>query len=494
VQRYLDIGWIRIERLPPDHPVTHRSRLTTHLTATADAVNIYYHISNPVSVQRKHDDLRHDRGAVQVSNPLQPRAARRMPRLPLYGLVLAGLIVGVTIGLASPSIAVQLKPLGDVFVKLLKMLVTPIVFLTVSLGIGRMADLRRASRIGCKALIYFEVVSTIALLLGLAMANALRPGAGMNIDPSSLDVRAVSSYVSAESSASNFLLRVIPSSVRTALTGGDLLQTLFVAILFGIALGRLGDSAAPIVRALETLSKIFFRILDLIMRLAPIGVLGAIAYTVGTHGSMTLIALARVMSVFYLTCAVFIFGILGAIARLLGFRVTTLIWYLRRELLTGLGTASSESVLAPLMQRMEALGCSRGLVGLVVPAGYSFNMDGGSIYLTIAVVFLAHALNVPLSFGDQLAILAVALVTSKGSSGVSGSGFIILASTLSVVPSIPVAAMVLLLGIDRFMSEMRVFTNLVGNAVAVIAIARWEKELDVTKLNDALRSSNVRNV
>jgi aerobic C4-dicarboxylate transport protein len=414
-----------------------------------------------------------------------------MGRLPrhLYFWVLLAILAGGTFGYLDPAAAVRLKPLGDGFIALVKVLIGPIIFCTVVLGIAGAGDMKKVGRVGAKALLYFEVVSTVALLIGLVVVNTVRPGAGFNVDPATLDARAVADYAKRASTqtTTDFILSIIPSTFLDAFTGsGNLLQVLFVAILFGYALTRMGDKGRAVHQFIEECSHIFFAMMNVMMKLAPIGAGGAMAFTIGRYGIDALRPLAALMASFYLTCAIFIVIVLGAIAALTGFNILRFITYIKDELLTVLGTSSSESALVPLMQKLERLGCSRSVVGLVVPAGYSFNLDGTNIYLTMAAIFVAQALNVELTIRDQVTLLAVAMLTSKGASGVTGAGFVTLAATLAVVPSIPVAGLALILGIDRFMSEARSITNFIGNGVAAIVVARWENELDVPRLTSEL--------
>ena len=407
----------------------------------------------------------------------------------LYVWVLAAILLGGTIGYFAPNAAVAMKPLGDAFIALIKMMVVPVVFLTVVLGIAGAADVKKAGRVGVKSLLYFEVVSTFALALGLLVVHVLRPGDGFSVDRAALDPLAASDYVKQAQSltVTRFLLHIIPTSFADAFTGGgDLLQVLLVAVLFGIALSRMGATAAPVIGFLESLSGVFFNMVGMVMRLAPIGAGAAMAFTIGKYGIASLGPLLKLMGSFYLACALFVVGVLGGIARLAGFSIFSFLRYLRDELLLVLGTSSSESALVPLMQKLERLGCSRSVVGLVVPSGYSFNLDGTNLYLTMAALFIAQALNVPLTLTQEATLLGVAMLTSKGASGVTGAGFITLAGTLAVVPSVPAAGLALILGIDRFMSEGRALTNIIGNGVASIVIARWEGELDVARLESEL--------
>ena len=410
------------------------------------------------------------------------------PARSLYLWVLIAVVAGAALGCYAPSLGIAMKPLGDGFIKLIRMLVAPIVFTTVVLGIAQMKSLGQVGRVGLKALAYFEVLSTVALILGVIVANVLRPGAGFHADLSQLDASAASQYVSAahEQSAVAFLLNVIPSTLPGALTSGELLQVLLVAVLTGFGAALTGESARPFVTLMESASAILFRVVSLVMWLAPIGAFGAMAFTLGKFGWHSLAPLARFMGVFYLTCIAFVVLVLGSVARISGFRIWALVRYLRTEILTVIGTSSSESALAPLMDRLERLGCRRSTVGLVVPTGYSFNLDGTCIYLSLAALFLAQALDVPLTLSQQATILAVAMLTSKGAAAVTGGGFITLAATLAVVPGMPVEAIALILGIDRFMSEARAVTNLIGNAVATLVISRWEGEVDSARIRAGL--------
>jgi aerobic C4-dicarboxylate transport protein len=398
-----------------------------------------------------------------------------------YLWVLGAIVLGGAIGHFFPAIGVALKPLGDGFIALIKMLIAPIIFLSVVLGIAGVSDVKKVGRVGVKAILYFEVVSSIALLIGLVVVNTLKPGSGFNADPATLDAEAVAKYASAakEQSTVDFLLHIIPKTFTDAFTGnGDLLQVLLLAVLFGFALLHLGRLGEQVVDVFEAVSKVFFGMMAMIMKLAPIGAGAAMAFTIGKYGVDALGPLAKLMGSFYLTCALFVLIVLGTIARLCGFSILRFIRYIRDELLLVLGTSSSESALVPLMRKLERLGCSKPVVGLVIPSGYSFNLDGTNIYLTMAAIFVAQALNVDLTVTQEITLLAVAMLTSKGASGVTGAGFITLAATLAVVPSVPVAGLALILGIDRFMSEARALTNLIGNGVATIVVARWENELD----------------
>ncbi|MBX9859286.1 MAG: dicarboxylate/amino acid:cation symporter [Sphingomonas sp.] len=398
----------------------------------------------------------------------------------LYVQVLAAITLGAALGHFYPDIGVALKPLGDGFIKLVKMVIAPVIFLSVVSGIAGMRDMGGVGRVAAKAFAYFLTVSTGALVLGLVVANVVRPGAGLNIDPATLDPTAVADYVhkAHDTSIIGFLTDIIPTTLVSALTDGSILQTLFVAILFGVALSLVGKPAAPVLDLIERLAIVVFRLVAMLMRLAPIGAFGAIAFTIGKFGLGTLVNLGALVATFYATSLLFVLVILGAIARAHGFSVVRLIVYLRAELLLVLGTSSSEAALPSLIAKLEAAGCERSVVGLVVPTGYSFNLDGTNIYMTLAALFIAQATNVDLTLGQQLALLGVAMLSSKGAAGVTGAGFITLAATLSIVPTVPVAGMALILGIDRFMSECRSLTNFMGNAVATIVVARWEGALD----------------
>ena len=413
----------------------------------------------------------------------------------LYFWVLLAIVAGGTLGYADPATAVRLKPLGDGFIALVKMLISPIIFCTVVLGIAGAGSMKKVGRVGGKALIYFEAVSTLALVIGLVVINVVGPGRGFNVDPATLDANAVADYAkrATTQSTTDFILRIIPTTFLDAFTGsGDLLQVLFVAILFGYAMTHMGKRGETVHQFIDACSHIFFAMMNALMKLAPIGAGGAMAFTIGRYGVDSLKPLAALMGSFYLTCGLFILVVLGTIAALTGFNILRFIIYIKDELLTVLGTSSSESALVPLMQKLERLGCSKSVVGLVVPSGYSFNLDGTNIYLTMAALFVAQALNIDLTLRQQLTVLGVAMLTSKGASGVTGAGFITLAATLAVVPSIPVAGLALILGVDRFMSEARSLTNFIGNGVAAVVVARWENELDRTRLVDELSGSTAR--
>jgi aerobic C4-dicarboxylate transport protein len=409
----------------------------------------------------------------------------------LYFQVLVAILAGAVFGYLAPARAVALKPLGDGFIALVKMLIGPVIFCTVVLGISGAGDMRKVGRVGGKALLYFEALSTLALCIGLVVVNLLRPGTGFHVDVRTLDPAAVAGYARAasEQSTADLLLRLVPRTFTDAFTGaGDLLQVLLVAVLFGYAMLRMGPAGEPVHRFIASASGIFVAMMNAIMRLAPIGAGGAIAFTIGRYGLSALAPLARLMGAFYLTCALFVFVVLGSVAALSGFSLVRFLLYIRAELLTVLGTSSSEAGLVPLMEKLERLGCSKSVVGLVVPAGYSFNLDGTNIYMTMAAMFVAQALDIQLTLGQQVTLLAVAMLTSKGASGVTGAGFITLAATLAVVPSVPVAGLALVLGVDRFMSEARAITNFIGNGVATIVVSRWEYELDPARLASELQA------
>ncbi len=407
------------------------------------------------------------------------------PPARLYLWVLLAIVLGGLLGYLDAEHAVTLKPIGDGFINLIKMLIAPVVFCTIVLGIAGAEDMKKAGRVGVKALLYFEIVSTFALGLGVLVANVIQPGKGFNVDPATLDANAVSAYVkqASQQSTAEFILHIIPKTFTDAFTGsGDLLQVLLVSVLFGFALQQMGSAGKSVYGFIEECSHIFFAMMNVIMKLAPFGAGAAMAFTIGKYGVAALKPLAALMGSFYLTCGLFIVLILGGIAGLTGFNIFKLLRYIKEEMLIVLGTSSSESALVPLMNKLEKLGCSRSVVGLVVPSGYSFNLDGTNIYLTMAALFVAQALNVDLSLSQQLTLLLVAMLTSKGASGVTGAGFITLAATLTVVPAVPVAALSLILGIDRFMSEARALTNIVGNAVATIVVSNSEGELDKAKM------------
>jgi aerobic C4-dicarboxylate transport protein len=407
----------------------------------------------------------------------------------LYVQVLIGIALGVLVGWLWPAFGAALKPLGDAFVKLIKMLIAPLIFCTVAGGIARMNDLKSFGRIGGRALIYFEAVSTLALVIGLGVGEIVRPGAGFNVDPATLDPHAVGEYVAKarQLGVTDYLLHVIPDTFVGAFALGDVLQVLLLAILTGFALARLQAAGAPVIKGLDLAGSVLFGVIRIVVRAAPIGAFGAMAFTIGKYGLGALVKLGALVASFYGTSILFVAVVLGLIAWLCGFSLWRLLNYIREELLIVLGASSSEAVLPQLMDKLERLGAPRAVTGLVVPAGYSFNLDGTNIYMTLATLFLAQATNTPLTLTQELVLLAVAMLTSKGASGVTGAGFITLALTLGAVGTIPVAAMALILGVDRFMSECRALTNVVGNAVATLVVARWEGSLDRAKLAEELR-------
>ncbi len=402
----------------------------------------------------------------------------------LYLQVIVAIIIGVALGHLYPSLGTEMKPFGDGFIKLIKMMIAPIIFCTVVVGIAGMEDMKKVGKTGGMALLYFEVVSTLALIVGLVLVNLIAPGQGMHVDPKSLDIKGISAYTGPGKmvGTTEFLLNIIPTSVVDAFAKGDILQVLLFSVLFGFALHRFGGRGTLVFDWIEKLSQVLFAIVGMIMRLAPIGAFGAMAFTIGKYGVGSLLQLGKLMGTFYATCLIFIFLVLGTIARLHGFSIWKFIKYIKEELLIVLGTSSSESVLPRMLAKMENLGVEKSVVGLVIPTGYSFNLDGTSIYLTMAAVFIAQATDTPMTLMQQLTLLAVLLLTSKGAAGVTGSGFIVLAATLSAVGAVPVAGLALILGIDRFMSEARALTNLIGNGVATIVVAKWNKEVDMARL------------
>ncbi|MEI7839049.1 MAG: dicarboxylate/amino acid:cation symporter [Methylococcaceae bacterium] len=409
----------------------------------------------------------------------------------LYLQVLAAIIFGVFLGYFYPDVAVTLKPLGDGFIKLIKMIITPIIFCTVVTGIAGMQDMEKVGRVGLKTLLYFEVASTFALILGLIVVHVLKPGVGMNIDVSTLDTTSLTTYTataSAPHTIADFLLNIIPSSVVDAFAKNDILQVLLISLLFGFSLAAMKETGAEVVGLIHKMSQVLFGIVETIMKFAPIGAFGAMAFTIGKYGVSSLLPLLTLMGGFYLTCLLFVFGVLGLVARVTGFSIFKFVMYLKEELFIVLGTSSSESALPRIMLKLENLGCSKSVVGLVIPTGYSFNLDGTSIYLTMAAIFIAQATNTSLTLTQELSLLGVLLLTSKGAAGVAGSSFITLAATLSAFPIIPVAGLALILGIHRFMSEAMALTNLVGNGVATVVAAKWEKELDEQKMHAVLNS------
>ena len=408
----------------------------------------------------------------------------------LYFQVLVAITVGVLLGVFAPATAAAMKPFGDGFIKLIKMIIAPVIFCTVVPGIAGAEDLKKVGRTGGLALLYFEGVSTLSLILGLLVVNLVRPGAGMNVDARTLDLGAVSAYAGPGKmqTTKDFLLGIIPSTFFDAFARGEILQVLLIAVLFGIALQQLGARQNLVLLWIKKFSEILFAIVKMIMYVAPLGAFGAMAFTIGSYGVRSLLSLAWLMGCFYFTCLAFIFGVLGLIARLHGFSILRYLRYISEELLIVLGTSSSEAVLPRMMAKMESLGAGRSTVGLVIPTGYSFNLDGTSIYLTMAAIFIAQATNTPITLMQQLTLLAVLLLTSKGAAGVTGSGFIVLAATLPLVGNLPVGGLALILGVDRFMSEARALTNVIGNGVASLVIARWTGDLDRDTLARQLQS------
>ena len=406
----------------------------------------------------------------------------------LYFQVIVAIGMGIALGHFMPDIAVMMKPLGDGFIKLIKMLIAPIIFCTVVLGIAGMDNMKKLGRIGGKALLYFEMVTTLALVIGLTVVNILKPGAGMNVDPTQLDISSVSKYTAAaqQQSTIDFFMHIIPDTLVGAFATGEILQVLLIAILFGAALAMLGKRTVAIVTVVEQASYALFAVINLIMKLAPLGAFGAMAFTIGKYGLGSLGSLGYLMACFYLTCLLFVMVVLNIIARITGFSLWKLLKYIAEELMLVLGTSSSESALPRIMAKLEHLGARKDVVGIVVPSGYSFNLDGTCIYLTLSAIFIAQAVGIQLTLKEELTLLAVLLLTSKGAAGVTGSGFVTLAATLAVIPTIPVAGLTLILGIDRFMSEARALTNLVGNTVATLVVARWEDALDVDTLHSEL--------
>jgi aerobic C4-dicarboxylate transport protein len=406
----------------------------------------------------------------------------------LYIQVLIAIALGIVLGHFYPDAGKAMKPLGDGFIALIKMMIAPVIFCTVVHGIGSMSDLKKVGRVGVKTLFYFEAVSTLALAIGLLIGEVLKPGAGFNIDPATLDPKAVASYVTRakEEGIVNHLLAIIPDSFFGALARGDLLQVLLVSILTGFAISRLGKLGERINGVIDGAAKVFFGIIRIVVQVAPIGAFGAMAFTIGAYGIDSLINLAALVATFYLTSILFVLVVLGAIAHLAGFSILRFIAYIKDELLIVLGTSSSETVLPHMIAKMQHLGASKSVVGLVIPTGYSFNLDGTNIYMTLATLFLAQATNTPLTISQELGILVIAMITSKGASGVTGAGFVTLAATLSIIPDIPVQSIAIILGIDKFMSECRALTNLIGNGVATVVISRWEGELDVKALHETM--------
>jgi len=410
----------------------------------------------------------------------------------LYFQVLTGIALGVALGAFYPALGEQMKPFGDAFIKLIRMMIAPIVFLTVVVGIGNIGDMGKLGRVGLKALLYFEVMSTLALVIGLAVVKVAQPGAGINANPATLDVKAIQQYTSSGKSMHtvDFLLNIIPDTIAGAFAQGEILQVLLIAILFGVAIAKL-DGGRTIVRALDQASHACFGVIGLIVKAAPVGAFGAMAFTIGRYGIRTLLPLGKMLLCVYLTSGLFVFLVLGLVARLHGFSLWKFLRYIQEEILIVVGTSSSESALPRMMTKLERLGCSKPVVGLVIPSGYSFNLDGTAIYLTIAAIFVAQATNTQLSTGQEWWLLLILMLTSKGAATVTGGGFITLAATLSAVGSVPVAGITLLLGVDRFMSEMRSVTNLIGNGVATIVVAKWESEFDAERAARVLNGESV---
>jgi aerobic C4-dicarboxylate transport protein len=425
---------------------------------------------------------------VQVEGTVKPRLQKRPFYRNLWAQVLIAVILAVIVGYLKPTLGIALKPLGDAFIRLISMIITIVIFCTVVSGIAGMHDIKKVGRIGGKALLYFEIVSTLALLIGLIVGNVVHPGASFNVNPATLDPKGVADYAgqAKNQNVTEFLLHIIPTTVVDAFAKGDILQVLFIAILFGFALAIAGPRCQPILTFIEASTAAVFSVVNLVMRFAPIGAFGAMAFTIGKYGVASLGPLAKLIALFYGTCIVFVFLVLGTICFFSGFRITQLLAYIKEEILLVLATSSSETALPTLMEKLEKLGCSKSLVGLVVPTGYTFNTDGTSLYMTMAALFVAQATQTHLTLTQQLTIFAVAVLTSKGASGVQGAAFIALVGTLMVVPTIPVAGMALILGIDRFMSMARAVVNMIGNAVATLVVARWEREVDPVTLREKL--------
>ena len=404
----------------------------------------------------------------------------------LHFQVLASIVIGILFGYLYPALGTDMKPLGDAFIKLIKMIIGPIIFCTIVTGIAGMGDMKKVGRVGGKALIYFEVVTTFALFFGILLVEVLKPGQGMNIDASTLDASSVAMYAQAAqtNTAGQFFMNIIPNTVVDAFAKGEILQILLFSVIFGWALSKMGEKGKPLFRIISDVSQTFFKIVDIIMKLAPIGTFGAMAFTIGAYGIGSLGSLLKLLGTFYLACFLFLAIVIASIARLAGINFRKYLSYFKEEILVVFGTASSESALPRMMEKLERLGCSKSIVGLVIPTGYSFNLDGTSMYLTIAAIFLAQATNTDLTLAQEATIIAVLLLTSKGASGVTGSGFIVLAATLTSIPAIPVGALALIFGVDRFMTQGRALTNLIGNGIATFVVARWENELDYEKCKE----------
>ncbi|CAM5767889.1 C4-dicarboxylate transport protein [Labrys miyagiensis] len=431
---------------------------------------------------------------ISASDIAAPQPPRRKPiYASLYFQVIVAIAIGILLGHFYPSWGAAMKPLGDAFIKIVKMVITPVICLTVITGIAGMHDLKKLGRVVGKAFIYFLTFSTFALIVGLIVGNVIRPGAGLNVDPATLDPKAVADYAAKahDQTIVGFLMNIIPNNPISALAGGDVLQVLFFSVLFGIALALVGERGAPLMTVLNSLSAAMFRMVAILMKAAPIGAFGAMAFTIGAFGIGSVANLLMLIGTFYLTSLLFVLVVLGAVCWYNGFSIIALIRYIKEELLLVLGTSSSEAALPTLMDKMERAGCRKSVVGIVIPTGYSFNLDGTNIYMTLAALFIAQATGIELSLWQQIGLLLVAMISSKGAAGITGAGFITLAATLAVVPAVPVAGMALILGIDRFMSECRALTNLVGNAVATIVVARWEGELDTERLAAALSGAEL---
>jgi len=427
---------------------------------------------------------------IQSATPAETIAPRKKTPfyLTLWGQVLIGVALAIVYGYFKPASAVKMKPLGDGFIRLITMVITVIIFCTVVTGIAGMENLKKVGRIGGKALLYFEIVSTLALFTGMLVGNVTHPGSGFNINPATLDAKAVADYAGAakQQSVTDFLMNIIPTTMVDAFAKGNILQVLLVAILFGFALSIVGPKCKPVVELFEAMTHAVFGVINILMKLAPIGAFGAMAFTVGRYGIASLGPLARLIGIFYITCLIFVLVVLGLVGWASGFNIVKFLIFIKEEIVVVLATSSSDPALPTLMAKMEKLGCSKSLVGLVVPTGYTFNTDGSSLYMTMAALFVAQATNIHLTMGQQLTIFAVAVLTSKGASGVTGAAFIALVATLMVIPTIPVAGMALLIGIDRFMSMARAVVNMIGNGVATLVIARWENELDKATLQKNL--------
>jgi aerobic C4-dicarboxylate transport protein len=428
-----------------------------------------------------------------TSNAVTSAAGTQKVRLPfyrqLYVQVFIAILIGVALGHYDPQLAVKMKPLGDAFIKLIKMVIGPIIFCTVVSGIAGMGDMKKVGRVGGKALLYFEVVSTFSLIIGLVAGHLLKPGAGFNLDPARLDTSALAGFATKahEQNTVDFLMHIIPNTVSDAFVTGNVLQILLVSVLFGAALAALGERGKLVSDLIGGIAHTFFGVVHIIMKVAALGAFGAIAFTIGTYGVGSVVPLLKLIGAFYLTLAIFVVVVLGAVSRAMGFSIFRFMGYIREEILIVLGTSSSEAALPQMLEKLERLGCSKPVVGLVIPAGYSFNLDGTNIYLTMAVLFIAQAFNIDLSWSQELTLIVVAMITSKGASGVAGAAFIMLTSTLLVFPVIPVSGMVLILGIHRFMGTGLAIVNTIGNGVATLVVSAWERELDRDKLDAVMK-------